>query len=129
MSNTQLDILTAIFNDFEGPAILQANVMPESALLSLHIPTDLSWFDGHFPDAKVLPGVVQVDWAGKLGKALFPALTTFQQLGNIKFKTMIMPDTQLTLELQYNESKGSLKFQYFNANNVFSTGSIKFTSS
>lgn len=124
MSNAQQ--LTALFNAHEGPQIARAETSPDSASLSIHVPDDLSWFDGHFPEQKVLPGVVQIDWAGKLAKALFTELGQFKQLSNIKFKTVVMPNTDLELELTYDAAKGNVKFHFFNQSDSYSMGIFKF---
>lgn len=118
--------LAELFNDSERPNITHLELSPENAVITLHVPENLSWFEGHFPDQKVLPGVVQIDWAGKLGRALFVGANSFKQLTNIKFKTMVMPNTQMTLELRYDAEKGNLKFHFFNEEDSFSMGSLKF---
>ena len=125
MSN-QAQALNALFKPSEGPQILSIDSADNSVLITLHVPDQLSWFDGHFPEQKVLPGVVQVDWAGKLARALFVKDDAFQQLSNIKFKTMVMPDTAMQLELTFNATKHSIKFTYFNETDSFSSGSFKF---
>lgn len=125
--NSKNHKLSELFNQHEGPSIECADIHDGSAVIQMHVDTHLRWFDGHFPDQKVLPGVVQIDWAGKLGKALFIKEQTFFQLTNIKFKTMVLPGTAMRLELLYNADKGSLKFHFFSDNVSFSTGNFKFT--
>lgn len=129
MINTKYQQLAGLFNDQERPTITSLETSHDSALIALHVPADLSWFEGHFPDQKVLPGVVQIDWVGKFGRVLFTDSAEFKQLTNIKFKTMIMPDTEVTLELTYAPEKGNLKFHFFNENESFSLGSLKFNPS
>ncbi|MBR9792022.1 MAG: hypothetical protein GYB58_09785 [Gammaproteobacteria bacterium] len=128
MSN-QAQALNALFKPSQGPQILSVDSADNTVLITLHVPEQLSWFDGHFPEQKVLPGVVQVDWAGKLARALFVKDDAFQQLSNIKFKTMVMPDTAMQLELTFNAAKHSIKFTYFNETDSFSSGSFKFITS
>lgn len=125
MSN-KTQALSALFKPSEGPQIISIDSTDNTVIITLHVPAQLSWFDGHFPEQKVLPGVVQVDWAGKLARALFVNNSAFQQLSNIKFKTMVMPDTDMQLELAFNEAKHSVKFTFFNETDSFSTGSLKF---
>lgn len=129
MINANQEQLNGLFTVHQGPSILTVESTTDTAVMRLHVDESLSWFDGHFPEQKVLPGVVQIDWAGKLGRALFVHDNRFKQLTNIKFKTMVMPDTQMDLELIYDEEKGRLKFHYFNESESFSIGSFKFISS
>ncbi|WP_414829120.1 thioester dehydrase [Alteromonas sp. H39] len=117
---------STLFGQNEGPEILAESTSADNAVLSLYVSDKLSWFDGHFPQQKVLPGVVQIDWAGKIGKAVFAGDRVFSQLTNIKFKSMVLPDTRMTLELRFNAEKGTLAFHYFNESDSFSTGSFKF---
>lgn len=124
--NNQIEALNALFPSMEGPHILGVESTSDTIRISLHVTEQLSWFDGHFPEQKVLPGVVQVNWAGKLARALFVKDATFQQLSNVKFKTMVLPDTTMQLELSYNAAKQSVKFNYFNDTDSFSMGSFKF---
>ncbi|MFC3095374.1 hypothetical protein [Alteromonas sediminis] len=126
MNKKNTDDLQSQFKQQEGPNIIGTEWGEQSVLLSLNVPADLSWFDGHFPTHKVLPGVVQIDWAGKLAKALFQGASTFSQLSNIKFKSMVMPNTDLSLLLEWDKNKGNVKFHYFNQDESFSTGIVKF---
>lgn len=122
----QVHPINALFNACEGPTVKTVQASADKAHLTLHVDPQLAWFEGHFPEQKVLPGVVQIDWAGKIAKALFVQDYAFKQLTNIKFKTMVMPDTTLDLELAFNAEKGALKFHFFNQSESFSMGSFKF---
>ena len=115
-----------LFNLNEGPRVLAVNTATDKMVLTLHVDNQLTWFEGHFPEHKVLPGVVQIDWAGKIGKAVFLNDQVFSQLTNIKFKSMVLPDTTMDLELRFNGEKGTLTFHFFNESDSFSTGSFKF---
>jgi len=127
--NTDIDALQALFKAQEGPAITACDMEDATAVVTLTVPEQLAWFDGHFPDNKVLPGVVQVDWAGKLARALFVGKDRFYQLTNIKFKSMVMPGTAMQLSLSYNAAKQSVTFSFFEQSETFSTGSFKFSAS
>ncbi len=118
--------ISALFNELEGPSVRAVTITADKALISLHVDTQLAWFEGHFPAHKVLPGVVQIDWAGKIGKALFAGEHRFSKLTNIKFKSMVLPDTTMDLELHFNAEKGALKFHFFNESESFSMGSFTF---
>ena len=129
MLKTDIDALQALFKVQEGPAITACDMENATAVVTLTVPEQLAWFDGHFPGNKVLPGVVQVDWAGKLAKALFVAKDRFYQLTNIKFKSMVMPGAVMQLTLSYNAAKQSITFSFFDQSETFSSGSFKFSAS
>lgn len=95
--------------------------------IQFHVPAELSWFVGHFPEQPVLPGVVQTHWAGELSRALFP-VGDFQQVNGLKFKSMILPDANVTLSLVFKAEKNSVAFRFENSSEVFTTGSLLFKS-
>jgi len=102
--NTQLDsTLWPMFSSVEA--------MDESVYLKFYVPNDLSYFAGHFPDQAVLPGVVQVHWAGELAKMLFGA-HGFSELKGVKFNGMILPDQSVGLALSFRADRATLRFEY-----------------
>ncbi|NMH60664.1 hypothetical protein [Alteromonas ponticola] len=120
------ETLNGLFNKYEGPTVTACNRHDDAVVINLYVDDNLRWFQGHFPEQPVLPGIVQIDWAGTLARALMVGDNSFKQLINIKFKTMVMPNTAMQLELTYQADKGSLKFHFFNENTSFSQGSFKF---
>lgn len=118
--------LKSLFKESERPIINKLSQSENSVLVDVHVPQSLAWFEGHFPEQAVLPGVVQIDWAGKLSRALLINSGKFAQLVNIKFKSMVLPNTDLTIELVYVPEKGNVKFHLFNQESSFSTGVLKF---
>jgi len=80
------------------------------AVYALALGPDLQAFQGHFPGDPVLPGVVQVDWAVRLGEAAFGPLGAFRGLDQLKFLAPIRPLEPL--ELTLTAAPGRLRFQY-----------------
>ena len=94
------------------------------AELSLRVPAELMWFQGHYPDQPVLPGVVQVFWAEHFARQLLGTFPARYQLRNLKFKQMILPDTTLSLTLSLDPEKGRTNFRYHRGTAVFSSGAF-----
>ena len=92
------------------------------------IPSNLKWFEGHYPEQPVLPGVVQVNWACELARIFFPR-NEFQAIHSLKFTSMILPETQLILTLKSNPKTESISFTYANNDHRFSSGKIVFKDS
>ena len=98
----------------------------QTYLIQLRIVPEIRWFTGHFPGQPVLPGVVQTHWAGSLSRFLFNLPDTFTQIHNLKFQTMILPNAEVALQLQFVPDKNSVRFSFFNVSNEFSSGRLEF---
>jgi len=115
----------------EWPRLLHSRLEKNEADFSFEIIEEISWFEGHFPEQAVLPGVVQLHWATKLAEISFLPLLEgekcFKAVNNIKFKTMVLPGQVVDLSLRYDELKCAVKFSYHNVDDTFSTGTLIFT--
>lgn len=69
-------------------------------------------FRGHFPDQPILPGVVQVDWALRLGQEAFGPLGDFLALEQVKFQALLTPLEPVELRLTWDGAIRELGFAY-----------------
>ncbi len=69
-------------------------------------------FEGHFPGEPILSGLIQVDWAIRLGREAFAMPGTFQGLEHLKFQAPIRPAEPLELDLAWDATAGHLEFRY-----------------
>lgn len=95
-------------------------------LLALTVPAALSYLEGHFPQAPILPGVVQVDWAISYARAHFALAPSFGGINALKFQQVILPDAPLYLELTHDTLKGAVQFRYFSDAGPHAGGRILF---
>lgn len=102
-----LQVLTALFTEQKNPVtlpqVVDKKVLDETVRITLHIPEDLLYFDGHFEQAKLLAGVVQIDWAVHFGQQLFNIVGEFVRLEVVKFQQVISPGAEVYLDLQCNQ--------------------------
>jgi len=111
----------------EWPRISQLNATPFSAQIQCHIPSQLIYFDGHFDEHPVLPGVTQLHWVEKLGRQLFSIKAKFKNLEVIKFKQIIRPEMAVTLQLDYDRGAKKLKFNYLtDTDGIYASGRVCF---
>jgi hypothetical protein len=121
--------LLALLGAAERPRFPHVTLLEQDAgrvLLGLTVPASLSYLEGHFPQAPVLPGVVQVDWAIHYGRAYFTLAPSFAGINALKFQQVILPDAPLFLELKLDAGNGSLHFRYFSDAGAHAGGRILF---
>jgi 3-hydroxymyristoyl/3-hydroxydecanoyl-(acyl carrier protein) dehydratase len=82
------------------------------AQLQLRVAPDLVWFEGHFPDLPVLPGVVQIDWAVHFAGLHFGLDAPVTGVNGLKFQRLIRPGDLLGLRLVWRSARQELEFSY-----------------
>jgi len=95
-----------------------------SATATLVAAPELAAFEGHFPQAPILPGVVLVDWAVRLGREAFGMPGGMLRMETLKFQQLVRPGTELTAELAW--MPGRLDFKFTSAHGVHAGGRLRF---
>lgn len=90
--------LEALFDPRAVQAVV-AERSEQSAELLVTVPGNSPFFTGHFPEFKLLPGVVQVSWAESLARRLFDIDGCLKEIKNLKFMRPISPESTLVLRL------------------------------
>ncbi|MFJ3009856.1 AMP-binding protein [Pseudomonas fluorescens] len=108
----------------KAPEVLEQLETDGEWSLQLSVPPDLAYFSGHFPKAPVLPGVVQVEWALKLGQQLLNLPGKFAGMEVLKFQQLVRPGDEIQLHLRFDPERGKLYFAYRNDTATCSSGRI-----
>ena len=105
-----------------------AVVEPAEDIGSFHFKVEAGHraFQGHFPGQPILPGLVQVDWALRLGAQTFGRMGRFKALEHLKFQATIGPEEPLELRLAWNPESGELAFEYASPTGLKSKGYARF---
>ena len=90
--------------------------------LTLHVPAQLCWFEGHFPGVPLLPGVVQTAWVVEFAHRYFRLQPHFRYMNNLKFMRLIRPDATVMLWLRHDEDRCEVAFEYRDAGRVCASG-------
>jgi 3-hydroxymyristoyl/3-hydroxydecanoyl-(acyl carrier protein) dehydratase len=106
------------------PVIESLSLSDNETLLYLFLPETILYFEGHFPNNPILPGVIQIHWAIEYSKRYFHVNQPFKQLEVVKFQNVIKPNTRLQLKLEHSVLKLRTIFSYFNTQTFFSSGRI-----
>lgn len=117
------------FDDALWPRLITCKVTEQELEVAFTLPSSLAYFEGHFPSQAVLPGVVQIHWAGELSRLIFD-LEGFIAMQNIKFINMALPEAQLRLQIvpRLDKQQVSFKYSHFDegAPMIISSGTLKF---
>ena len=108
----------------KAPQVLEQIETEGEWSLQLAVPPDLAYFSGHFPRAPVLPGVVQVEWALKLGQQLMNLPEKFAGMEVLKFQQLVRPGDEVQLHLRFDPVRSKLYFAYRNETATCSSGRI-----
>lgn len=106
------------------PDVLEQSAGEEGQRFRLEIPLDLAYFTGHFPQAPVLPGVVQVQWAQQLGRQVFDLPPRFGGMEVLKFQQLLRPGDTCELALRWDTERGKLYFAFTRGDAACSSGRI-----
>lgn len=132
LPSLSVDTIQQVFNSDEWPRISAIASTDSGYILDLFIRSDIHWLQGHFPEQPLVAGVVQTHWATKLAQQFFVIQGDFQQIDNLKFQNVILPQQTIQLTLEFNAAKNTVKFCYFRKadqdqnDTVFSEGKISF---
>src|SRR5450830_125169 len=131
---TTLAALAALLEEPQVPTSTSSRpLLPDHTLiqrtdtqvtLQLHIPENLLYFEGHFPEAPILPGVAQVNWALELGRQYLPLPPDCVGMQALKFQRVIVPGATVSLELEHDMQKSALAFRLHSADGQHASGRI-----
>jgi len=66
---------------------------------SVEVPTDSVWFDGHFPDAALLPGVAQIAMIVEILDAALEKPVRVADVSRVRFKMAIKPGERIDVQV------------------------------
>ena len=98
-----------------------------NAVLEFVIPASSDFFDGHFPEYKLLPAVAQFEVITRFSRKYFGTQRYVPNIKRIKFSAPIKPGTKIHLDLTFKKEKSTVTFNMADANvegKVYSSGSF-----
>lgn len=88
------------------------------------IAPDLLVFDGHFPQAPLVPGVAQVAWVEWTARQAFAMPRHFVRAEVLKFQIPIVPNARVDVDLQWLPEKSALQFALTSALGTHASGRL-----
>ncbi len=122
---TTQNALAALFRPAR-PRPLWLQREADRAELEIELDPQLLVFDGHFPQASILPGVAQTDWAIRFARDAFPIPPHFLRIEALKFQQVARPGQCLRLHLEWNDVRATLGFRYASEAGVHAGGRVVF---
>ena len=108
-----------------APRVLGERLDGDTHVIELELPLDLACFADHFPDAPVLPGVVQIGWALELAAARLGTSTTCRGMDALKFQRLLRPGDRVELTLHHDTVRGRLHFAYRTGDAHYSSAHLR----
>ena len=108
------------------PIVVAQRVAPPEAELRLEIPADLEYFAGHFDEAPVVPGVVQIKWAVEAAQRHLGTSGVLVSMEALKFQRVLLPGHVATLTLKWLAEESKLYFSFKSAGARYSSGRLTF---
>lgn len=105
------------------PILKSIQKQNENCSLKFLVPENCDFFDGHFPENPILPGVGQIFWAQFYTEKLL-GFKTVKGINKLKFHHVIQPNELCTLELKVNNN--SVSFTYSVGERLCSAGGINY---
>lgn len=102
------------------PVILDRIIQENKIQYSIFFYNSCNFFSGHFPNFKILPGVVQIFLAKELANIHFNLDIGQGQWKKIKFSNIIVPDKIIKLSIEKNEKY--IEFKFFDDEKNYSMG-------
>ena len=126
---TEADLLKLFANqqnqqDVRLPDVLEQQVAHDAILLRCRVPEQLCYFDGHFIDQPIVPGVVQMQWAMYYAGQHFGVVTDAREMQAIKFHNVMFPNDEFDLNLSHDREAHRVTFCLSRGEKAYSSGRV-----
>jgi 3-hydroxymyristoyl/3-hydroxydecanoyl-(acyl carrier protein) dehydratase len=110
-----LEDLRALFGGQDPLDVLDLDIRLQgetNAEIAFTLPPELIFFEGHFPDRPILPGVAQTHIAVLMAQKLWGFWPADSNLARLKFRRVLIPGDTVVLKLKRDQGRGRLSFAY-----------------
>lgn len=109
------------------PEVLSKSISENKAEIGLKIPNNLAYFEGHFPNFPIVPGVVQLHWAVVFARDIFKVSPMISKGKQIKFSNLMLPFDTLSLVLEHVPDQSLITYTYRNDTKTYATGRLTYS--
>lgn len=116
-------VIRALFRAPELPQIESENRDGDRVEFALLLQPELRWFEGHFPEQPILPGVAQLHIATVLAERVWGIEFPGHDMSRVKFRRVMQPGERVSLSLVRRERR--LDFQYVSGGEIVASGTVR----
>jgi acyl-coenzyme A synthetase/AMP-(fatty) acid ligase/uncharacterized membrane protein/3-hydroxymyristoyl/3-hydroxydecanoyl-(acyl carrier protein) dehydratase len=120
--------IQSLFGLAESPnfKILKFRREPGVLTAKLMFPATSDYYDGHFPEFKLLPAVVQVDMVLRLARNFLDVPKELSKMNRTRFVSPILPDVPVVVKITYDADAGKVTFAFTSVDGEtsYSNGSL-----
>lgn len=120
-----LDGIKAFNKNYNLPCETLISHAEDKVCVSLFVPAECSFFDGHFPEFKLLPAVGQFAIVSHLASKYLGLAENVSKIKRMKFSAPVTPDTTVKIELEADRKRKEVSFLITDADDsavVYSSG-------
>jgi len=92
---------------------------------TLRVPADLAAFEGHFPGAPLVAGVVQLGWVMDAASALAGRAAEASGFEGLRFRDVLAPEQVLRLAVELSDTGDLARFRLDAGERVFAAGRVR----
>lgn len=122
-SKTTQQSLLALFDPLMPPPQWLSRTETE-ARVQLQVVPELRVLDGHFPEAKLIPGVAQLHWAVTLARQAFDIPGVYARAEVVKFQQPILPGDTVEVQLKRIVEKDAIQFAFTSRRGAHASGRL-----
>ncbi len=100
---------------------------PDQIRYSLEFPATSRFFEGHFPDNPILPGVAQVQICIELLAASLAQPVSVRELESVRFRKPLTPSTPCELTVRLPDADGRIEFAFRSDEGLVADGKMMIT--
>ena len=92
--------------------VIEQEILKENqhVILKLNITEESDFFDGHFPEFKLLPAVAQFEVVTRLSGVYFGTKRIVPNIRRIKFSSPILPGAEVLLDIKFNAERSTVTY-------------------
>jgi acyl-coenzyme A synthetase/AMP-(fatty) acid ligase/3-hydroxymyristoyl/3-hydroxydecanoyl-(acyl carrier protein) dehydratase len=128
LGKTSIEDLAQLFRPAKRPTcpiVLERTRRDSGCLVHLRVPDDLAYFQGHFPELPVVPGVCQLKWVVEEIEHFSGKPQVISTIDALKFHELLVPGEDLFLDFGFDSQLSKWSFRLYRGEKKISSGRLQ----